>query len=75
MTSSLDRNWVKVLPDAERSRFDALKVPDDVRQDYEERKKERLASLFLDAQAARPQVRQLTAYLDREVWIPFEPAE
>ena len=71
MTSSFDRNWIKVLPDADRLIFDVMNLPKHIREAYKATEKERLACLFLDRNAAMPDVRQFTAYQEPQVWRLF----
>jgi hypothetical protein len=75
MTTSYDRNWIKVLPNADDRLFDLMKVPNPVREGYKNNIHERQACLYLDLNAPKPDVRQFTAYLNSEHWMPFRKGE
>lgn len=68
MTSSFDRNWVEVLPEAENRIFDAVQLPTAARTKYREQPTLRTDFLRIDKHAPTPTINERAANLEEEVW-------
>jgi hypothetical protein len=68
MTSSVDRNWVEVLPEAENRIFDAVQLSTAARTTYREEPKLRTDFLRIDQHAPTPTINERAANLEDEVW-------
>ena len=68
MTSSFDRNWIEVLPEAEARIFDAVKLSEAARTAYREKPSLRTAFLRIDQAAPTPSIAEAAASLDEGRW-------
>jgi hypothetical protein len=74
MTSSYDRNWIEVLPDAEDHIFRAVNLPPEACRSYKERSGLRTAFLRIDKAAPTPAIGERAACLARGRWLQKVPA-
>jgi hypothetical protein len=74
MTSSYDRNWIEVQPNAERHIFDVVRLGDRERHAYWNRAGMRTAFLQIIRDDPRPRITERVASLGLESWLSSPPA-
>lgn len=74
MTSSWDRHWIEVLPEAEEHVFGAVKLSQEARDAYKTRSGLRTAFLRIDKSAPTPSISEHAASLTQMGWLDEIPA-
>jgi hypothetical protein len=74
MTSSYDRNWIEVLPDAEDHIFAAVGLSEEASTAYKQRSGLRTAFLRIDKNAPTPSITEHAADLTGQSWLREIPA-